>query len=140
MVDRVLVQYTRYRRWTRIAVLTETVEIVGPGELGIQKDELPAPAVEPSAPSSVIPSLSQTAAVAPQVLPKGSTETANDGSKHPGQHPTSSSIPSWPPSETINKETVTVTPTSSPAKDDSASRLRQRLKAAVLGIGTGDHP
>jgi len=27
-------KYTRYRRWTRIAVLKETVELVGPGEVG----------------------------------------------------------------------------------------------------------
>ena len=31
-------KYTRYRRWTRIAVLEETVEVVGPGELGIVRD------------------------------------------------------------------------------------------------------
>lgn len=27
-------KYTRYRRWTRIAVLNETVELVGPGDVG----------------------------------------------------------------------------------------------------------
>ncbi|PCH43500.1 hypothetical protein WOLCODRAFT_138378 [Wolfiporia cocos MD-104 SS10] len=32
-------KYTRYRRWTRIAVLSETVEPAGPGDVGIQKDE-----------------------------------------------------------------------------------------------------
>ncbi|KAI0790692.1 integral peroxisomal membrane peroxin-domain-containing protein [Abortiporus biennis] len=31
-------KYTRYRRWTRIAVLSETVEPVAPGEVGIWKD------------------------------------------------------------------------------------------------------
>lgn len=31
-------KYTRYRRWTRIAVLTETVELVGPGEFGVVRD------------------------------------------------------------------------------------------------------
>ncbi|KAH7885639.1 integral peroxisomal membrane peroxin-domain-containing protein [Phlebopus sp. FC_14] len=31
-------KYTRYRRWTRIATLTETVELVGPGELGVVRD------------------------------------------------------------------------------------------------------
>ncbi|KAF8441379.1 Peroxin/Dysferlin domain-containing protein [Boletus edulis BED1] len=31
-------KYTRYRRWTRIAVLTETVELVGPGEFGVLRD------------------------------------------------------------------------------------------------------
>jgi len=30
-------KYTRYRRWTRIAVLEETVEEVGPGEVGVIK-------------------------------------------------------------------------------------------------------
>jgi len=28
-------KYTRYRRWTRIAVLKETVELVGPGDVGV---------------------------------------------------------------------------------------------------------
>lgn len=31
-------KYTRYRRWTRIATLTETVELVGPGEFGVLRD------------------------------------------------------------------------------------------------------
>jgi hypothetical protein len=29
-------KYTRYRRWTRVAVVQETVQIVGDGETGIQ--------------------------------------------------------------------------------------------------------
>lgn len=31
-------KYTRYRRWTRIAILTEIIELVGPGEFGVQRD------------------------------------------------------------------------------------------------------
>ena len=31
-------KYTRYRRWTRIAILTETVELVGAGEFGVLRD------------------------------------------------------------------------------------------------------
>ncbi|CCM04364.1 uncharacterized protein FIBRA_06536 [Fibroporia radiculosa] len=31
-------KYTRFRRWTRIAVLSEIVEPVGPGEMGVRKD------------------------------------------------------------------------------------------------------
>jgi hypothetical protein len=31
-------KYTRFRRWTRIALLTETIELVGPGELGVVRD------------------------------------------------------------------------------------------------------
>jgi len=33
-----LLQYTRYRRWTRVAVLTETTERVGPGPTGILRE------------------------------------------------------------------------------------------------------
>lgn len=39
-------KYTRYRRWTRIAVLSETVEPAEPGEIGIRRDDrvqLPLP-------------------------------------------------------------------------------------------------
>jgi len=32
-------KYTRFRRWTRIAILSETVELVGLGEVGIHKDD-----------------------------------------------------------------------------------------------------
>lgn len=39
-------KFTRYRRWTRIAVLAETVEYVGPGELGVFKDNA-APTLQP---------------------------------------------------------------------------------------------
>ena len=33
-----LIQYTRYRRWTRIAVVFEEVESVLPGDIGIKKE------------------------------------------------------------------------------------------------------
>ncbi|KAI6038484.1 integral peroxisomal membrane peroxin-domain-containing protein [Pisolithus marmoratus] len=33
-------KYTRYRRWTRIARLVETTEVVGPGEVGIVRDSM----------------------------------------------------------------------------------------------------
>lgn len=33
-------KYTRFRRWTRIAVLSETVELVGPGDLGVVRDSM----------------------------------------------------------------------------------------------------
>ncbi|TFK89014.1 hypothetical protein K466DRAFT_645191 [Polyporus arcularius HHB13444] len=50
-------KYTRYRRWTRIAVLTETVEVVEPGELGIRRDE-PVSDVHSPQPSSAPLSIS----------------------------------------------------------------------------------
>ncbi|TFY58071.1 hypothetical protein EVG20_g8293 [Dentipellis fragilis] len=32
-------KYTRYRRWSRVAVLTEMIEPVGPGETGVLRDD-----------------------------------------------------------------------------------------------------
>jgi hypothetical protein len=37
-------KYTRYRRWTRIAVLSESAELVGPGDVGVQREEQTIPA------------------------------------------------------------------------------------------------
>lgn len=34
-----MLQYTRYRRWTRIAVLTESTERVGPGPTGVLRED-----------------------------------------------------------------------------------------------------
>ena len=33
-----MLQYTRYRRWTRIAILTESTERVGPGPTGVLRE------------------------------------------------------------------------------------------------------
>ena len=96
-------QYTRYRRWTRVAVLTETVEIVEPGELGIRRDE-PVPDVH-------------TAEAAPAPL-SISTQSPADG---PGAK-----------AETM-PETQSPTTSDGPRSsiDEEGSRLKQRLKAAV---------
>lgn len=51
-----ILQYTRYRRWTRIAVLSETVELVEPGETGIVRHEQPAPSAPMHAPSAALTS------------------------------------------------------------------------------------
>jgi hypothetical protein len=45
-------QYTRYRRWTRIAVVFEEVESVPVGDLGIQKEDTSPPTAPTSDPSS----------------------------------------------------------------------------------------
>jgi len=53
-------QYTRYRRWTRIAVVFEEVEGVPVGDLGIQKENASPPTFDPtpaSDPSSESPEL-----------------------------------------------------------------------------------
>ena len=62
-------QYTRYRRWTRIAVLTETIEYVGPGPLGIHTGITPS-----SSPtlSEATPALTEKS---PLLLPNAKTET-----------------------------------------------------------------
>ncbi|OSX66618.1 hypothetical protein POSPLADRAFT_1064812 [Postia placenta MAD-698-R-SB12] len=46
-------KYTRFRRWTRIAMLSETVELVGPGEVGIQKDGEKLPS-DPTSPTNAV--------------------------------------------------------------------------------------
>ncbi|EIW82683.1 hypothetical protein CONPUDRAFT_163776 [Coniophora puteana RWD-64-598 SS2] len=52
-------KYTRYRRWTRIALLTETVELVGPGPVGIFRGGTdPSPSSPVSATFSASPSVS----------------------------------------------------------------------------------
>ncbi|KAI1783147.1 integral peroxisomal membrane peroxin-domain-containing protein [Ganoderma leucocontextum] len=138
-------KYTRFRRWTRIAVLTETVEIVGAGELGIRRDEYQPACVLPASGSSklgsdsgsITPSPSQGATVPPHTPTKPLPEHSSGGAGT-GHQRTSSSSASWPPppADSANKETGT--PQSSPAKEES--RLRQRLKAAVLGtVGTSEH-
>jgi len=81
-------KYTRFRRWTRIALLTETIELVGPGELGVVRDSAEldgygtansifgsTPSVSANSPtlSSFSDSESQTAMTAPD-LPKESKD------------------------------------------------------------------
>ena len=82
---------------------------MGPGELGIQRDEPMLPAVdvhhpEPSPP----PALPAPPAVSIQ---NAQAESANDTMAHETQSPTRSSI----------------------SLEEEGSRLRQRLKAAVMG-------
>ncbi|PIL33834.1 hypothetical protein GSI_03540 [Ganoderma sinense ZZ0214-1] len=134
-------KYTRFRRWTRIAVLTETIEIVGPGELGVRRDEYqlePAGvSVSKSVSDPITPSPSQPATTAPRTPVKALSDPSTNGMGH---HHTSSSSSTAslppPPSDGANKDGVT--PQSSPAKEES--RLRQRLKAAVMGAtGTSEH-
>lgn len=102
-VDRCCSQYTRYRRWTRVAVLTETVELVEPGELGIRRDE-PVPDVH-NAESSPAPLSISTQ---PALQPQGDGASA----KAETQSPTTSEGP---------RSSI----------DEEGSRLKQRLKAAV---------
>nr|VWO97591.1 AVR-Pita1 (AVR-Pita1 protein) (Effector protein AVR-Pita1) [Ganoderma boninense] len=127
-------KYTRFRRWTRIAVLTETIEIVGPGELGVRRDEhLP---VGVSASKSVADAIPPSPSQSPRTPTKALSDLSSGGSgAGVGHHRTSSSLASLPPAPSDGANKDTVTPQSSPAKEES--RLRQRLKAAVLGATTG---
>ncbi|KAM5543343.1 hypothetical protein V8D89_003217 [Ganoderma adspersum] len=134
-------KYTRFRRWTRIAVLTEAIEIVGPGELGVRRDEyqpLVAPAsglpASKSVSDPISPSPSHTAAAAPRTPTKALSDPSSSGGGA-GHHRTPSSTASLPPLPSDGASKDTVTAQSSPAKEES--RLRQRLKAAVLAATTG---
>ncbi|KAI0360928.1 hypothetical protein OH77DRAFT_1418980 [Trametes cingulata] len=112
-------KYTRYRRWTRVAVLTETVELVEPGELGIQRDQ-PAPASTGPDAQKADPAASPT--TSPKVQPRSDAKALPppEGVKLDG-HP-----PSHGDGGVVSAEIV------QPAEDEG-SRLRQRLKAAVKG-------
>ncbi|KAH9858580.1 integral peroxisomal membrane peroxin-domain-containing protein [Lenzites betulinus] len=107
-------KYTRNRRWTRVAVLSETVELVEPGELGIRRDEVSdsettsdAVAADP-APQAVTPET--TAKPLPNIAQKDIPIPSHD---IPGPGAAAA---------------VIVQPA-----EDAGSRLRQRLKAAVNG-------
>lgn len=52
-----MMQYTRYRRWTRVAVLSETIEPAEPGEMGIQRQ------FEPEGHSDLQPALPQVSSL-----------------------------------------------------------------------------
>ena len=118
-----ILQYTRFRRWTRVAVLTETVELVGPGPLGVQRDgepsppSSPAPAPDtPASPALAPPSASGSAPPSPIVLMQPRALPAMDGGR----------------SEPSTTETnAHAAPQGS--VEEGASRLTQRLKAAVKG-------
>ncbi|RPD54180.1 hypothetical protein L226DRAFT_536093 [Lentinus tigrinus ALCF2SS1-7] len=99
-------KYTRYRRWTRIAVLTETIELVEPGELGIRRDE-PVPDVHnPAGPPAPLTISTQPPAESSGAKAEVAHETAMTESPTTSEGPRSSI-------------------------DDDGSRLRQRLAAAV---------
>ncbi|KAG0708331.1 integral peroxisomal membrane peroxin-domain-containing protein [Suillus ampliporus] len=102
-------KYTRFRRWTRIAVLTEIVELVGPGELGVLRDSA-EPGGYGTAASSIF----------------GSAGTPSISAISP----TLSSF-----SDLDVQSTVTAPETPKDGKDGGSTRnmLRQRLKAVVEG-------
>ncbi|EMD32127.1 hypothetical protein CERSUDRAFT_119098 [Gelatoporia subvermispora B] len=56
-------KYTRYRRWTRVAILTETVEAAEPGETGIQRDDVEDQATTADSRHGRAPSLDEKASI-----------------------------------------------------------------------------
>ncbi|KAI0373415.1 hypothetical protein BV20DRAFT_735359 [Pilatotrama ljubarskyi] len=113
-------KYTRYRRWTRVAVLTETVELVEPGELGIQRDQ-PAPVITPETQKADV-TASPTAS--PKVQPRvndAKALPAPEGVKLDAHSPGHSDGAAVASAEIVQPG------------EDEGSRLRQRLKAAVKG-------
>ncbi|KAI0737636.1 integral peroxisomal membrane peroxin-domain-containing protein [Daedaleopsis nitida] len=114
-------KYTRFRRWTRIAVLTETVEIVEPGELGIQRDE---PVYDPHHPpptaGPVQAASSPATAVSAELAQAESAKTDTSADKGGEEQTKAHHAPSASRSSIASLE-------------EEGSRLRQRLKAAVMG-------
>ncbi|EKM54033.1 uncharacterized protein PHACADRAFT_185024 [Phanerochaete carnosa HHB-10118-sp] len=118
-------KYTRYRRWTRVAVLSESIEWVDDADVpadaklggrlsGIAPLHNPehVPAHAASAPPSVIHH--------EQVLPSPARKVIQESAAVPPTYATH----------------VTAEPTSATAAtSDEGSRLRQRLKAVVSGVG-----
>ncbi|KAI0766855.1 integral peroxisomal membrane peroxin-domain-containing protein [Trametes elegans] len=104
-------KYTRYRRWTRVAILVESVELVEPGELGIQRED---PVDTLNTPGAI---LDTTPPSAPTQSPKASLKSVTGD------------IPKLP--ESASPQAAIVQPT-----EDEGSRLRQRLKAAVKGAAS----
>lgn len=105
-------KYTRFRRWTRIAVLSEIVELVGPGDLGVVRDS---------------GELGGYATAASSIF--GSTGTPSISANSP----TLSSF-----SDLEMQSTVTAPEPSKDGKDvkdggSARNMLRQRLKAVVEG-------
>ena len=101
-------KYTRFRRWTRIALLTESVELVGPGELGIVRNSTELD--EYGTANSIF----------------GSTPSVSANS------PTLSSF-SFSDSEAQSAMTAPEPPKEGKDGGGTRSMLRQRLKAVVEG-------
>ncbi|OAX40855.1 hypothetical protein K503DRAFT_736777 [Rhizopogon vinicolor AM-OR11-026] len=101
-------KYTRFRRWTRIALLTERIELVGPGELGVVRDSTELDGY--GSPNSIF----------------GSTPSVSANS------PTLSSF-SFSDSEVQSAMTAPETPKEGKDGGGTRNMLRQRLKAVVEG-------
>jgi hypothetical protein len=101
-------KYTRFRRWTRIALLTESIELVGPGELGIVRNSTELD--EYGTANSIF----------------GSTPSVSANS------PTLSSF-SFSDSEAQSAMTAPELPKEGKDGGGTRSMLRQRLKAVVEG-------
>ncbi|KDQ57729.1 hypothetical protein JAAARDRAFT_35415 [Jaapia argillacea MUCL 33604] len=122
-------KYTRYRRWTRIAVLSETIEVVEPGETGVVK------ALQPDAPGTgdQISTQTQTDATTTKSTPAS-----------PPVAPTNLRPTSFPAPPSSSSLTSAAGPTSSGAGgsgEEEMGSLRQRLRAAVkrgsVSVGSG---
>lgn len=100
-------------------MLTETVELVEPGELGIQRDE----------PAAAVPSGPDAGAAAPSLPQTAPSSGANAKAQ----------LPAAPDAHSIGNGSVSAASAEivQPAEDEG-SRLRQRLKAAVKGATS--HP
>ncbi|KAH8107801.1 integral peroxisomal membrane peroxin-domain-containing protein [Cristinia sonorae] len=122
-------KYTRFRRWTRIAVLTETIEPVGPGELGVHKSSSSPTTTTHPAPPNFTATLTSPTPVKPQL------STTN-----PLPSPTSS-LDSAAVSSSLDTSSSPTTASFTGVPCEDANRLKQRLqnvvKRTTLSLGGG---
>ncbi|EGO25191.1 hypothetical protein SERLADRAFT_448190 [Serpula lacrymans var. lacrymans S7.9] len=124
-------KYTRYRRWTRVAVLSEVIEPVGPGEFGVAHGT-----VDPTSPSTVTsPALSafslspssigELENTSPLYEGEGIVEEKREGSEQSHEREPSARAQSPAQSQPQGG--------GSSGSSNRGTSLRQRLKAAVEG-------
>ncbi|GJJ08777.1 hypothetical protein Clacol_002996 [Clathrus columnatus] len=140
-------KYTRFRRWTRVAILEENIEEVGPGPLGLVKDMAPLLHNSPRDAKSVVKDacvMSDTRSK--KLILQDQSSTTNSSNVRmetisPSSSPNSSphviapdGLPTNSPDKGQHKQDQT-----SLAKtfEDSGNALRERLKSVMKNSRTG---
>jgi len=126
-------KYTRYRRWTRVAILEETVQEVGPGGLGVVVKDSQGVLKKrqssiPEAPAVV------TDAVALADLKSTVTRTSPERGGHSrtaSRSGDSSPMSDIPRLSQESSPSVTQALQGNAAQDNNSSPLRERLKTAI---------
>ncbi|KIJ49519.1 hypothetical protein M422DRAFT_161366 [Sphaerobolus stellatus SS14] len=129
-------KFTRYRRWSRVAILEETVEEVEPGPLGILKD--PQSLVKGGQGVVKEAQVVVTDAVALADMKSTTTRTSPERSMHSRSNSRSSASGMSPTvTDNISISSATSSPSAfrvteaSQSQEDPSNALRERLKTAI---------